>query len=66
MSLLEVNHRTTGNITASAAGRLNVVQARIDELRRRPVLNLAAAEEYEALLDEHGRLDLILVEWRGD
>ena len=53
-----------GNLTASAAGRLNIVQARIDGLSRKAQYDPAAAEEYRALLEEHGRLDQILAEFR--
>ena len=67
MSTVAANYRgTAGNIAASAAGRLNIIQARIDELRRKAVLDPAAAEEYQALIEERGRLDLILADFRGD
>ena len=57
--------RIAGNVTASAAGRLNVIQARIDELRRKAVLDPAAAEEYQALLEERGQLDLVVADSLG-
>jgi hypothetical protein len=46
MSTTAANYRgTAGNIGASAAGRLNIIQA---------------------LIEERGRLDLILADFRGD
>jgi hypothetical protein len=58
--------RIAGNVTAPAAGRLNVIQARIDELRRKAVLDPAAAEEYQAPLEECGQLDLVVADSRDD
>ena len=55
-----------GNLTAVAAGRLNIVQARIERLRRKAEHDPAAAEEHRALLEEHGRLDQILADFRDD
>jgi hypothetical protein len=67
MSNMEVNcRRIAGNITASAAGRLSVVQARIDELRRKADFDPAPAEEYQALVEERGQLDLIVADSRAD
>ena len=67
MSTMAARRRErVGNLTAAAAGRLNIVQARIDGLRRKAEHDPAAAEEYHALLEEHGRLDQILSDFRDD
>ena len=55
-----------GNLAAVAAGRLNIVQARIERLRRKAEHDRAAAEEHRALVEEHGRLDQILSDFRDD
>ena len=53
MSTMAARSRArAGNLTAAAAGRLNIVQARIDGLRRKAEYDPAAAEEYRALLEE--------------
>ena len=67
MSTMTARRRErVGNLTAAAAGRLNIVQARIDGLRHKAEHDPAAAEEYRALLEEHGRLDQILSDFRDD
>ena len=67
MSNMEVNcRRIAGNITALAAGRLTVVQARIDELHRKAGFDPVSAEEYQALVEERGYLDLIVADSRAD
>jgi hypothetical protein len=67
MSTLSARSRDrAGNLTAAAAGRLNVIKVRIERLRRRATFDLTAAEEYRALLDECGRLDQILADLRED
>jgi hypothetical protein len=64
---MHVNCRhIAGNITASAAGRLTVVQARIDELRRKADFDPVSAEEYHAFVEERGHLDLIVADSRAD
>jgi hypothetical protein len=63
---IDANTRFAGNITAAAAGRLNLVQARIDGLQAKAVLNPAKAKEYQALIKERGQLDLILMDSRAD
>jgi len=51
---------------AGAAGRLNVVQARIDELQRKAALDSTETDEYRALIEERGQLDAILMDSRAD
>jgi hypothetical protein len=48
-----------GHIRETARARLEVVQARIDELKPKAMTDDAAGEEYQMLIAERGRLNLI-------
>lgn len=49
-----------GKIHDSARVRLGVVQARMEELRPKALTDQAAADEYQALTEETGRLNIVL------
>lgn len=51
--------RSGENIKRAAAERGEVIDARLAELRPNVITDQAAAEEYEALLQERGQLGLV-------
>lgn len=50
----------TANIRRAAEERLGQVSDRLDELRNKTLTDHAAAEEYQALVDEFGTLARVL------
>ena len=57
--------RAGEKIATAAAERRDVVDARIAELRPRVLLDEAAAQEYQDLIEERGRIDIVLGQARG-
>ncbi len=52
--------RSAAEIHTSAAHRREVVAARLAELRTKAITEDGAAQEYQDLVSERGRLDLVL------
>lgn len=47
-------------IVEAAAERRGVIQSRLDELRPKAISDAAAGDEYQTLIHERGRLDIVL------
>jgi len=61
LSLLERESQATAKkIKQAASDRLDIVNSNLDKLRPRTIQNQEAANRYQALVNERGRLHIVL------